>query len=115
MQLYVPAAGGALTEVLRRHHDDPIIGHFGSKRTLELVARKYYRPGMARKVKAYTRACLTCQCVRPVQHRQHRSMEPLPQQSGPWTDNSVDFIMGLPVSCRKRHVKPYNAILVVVD
>jgi hypothetical protein len=40
MQLYIPAAGGARTEVLRRHHDDPITGHLGAKRTLELVARK---------------------------------------------------------------------------
>ncbi len=27
----------------------------------------------------------------------------------------VDFILGLSVSHRKRHVKPYNAILVVID
>jgi hypothetical protein len=86
MQLYVPAAGGARTEVLQRHHDDPIAGHFGSKSTLELVARKYYWPGMARKVKAYTRACLTCQRVCPVRHRPHGSMEPLQQPRGPWTD-----------------------------
>jgi hypothetical protein len=79
MQLYVPAAGGARTEVLRRHHEYPITGHFGAKRTLELVARKYYWPGMSRKVKAYTQACSTCQHVRPVRHRPHGSMEPLPQ------------------------------------
>ncbi len=115
MQLYVPAAGGARTEVLRCHHNDPIAGHFGAKRTLELVARKYYWPSMSRKVKAYTRACLTCQRVHPVRHRPHGSMEPLPQPRGPWTDISMDFIVGLPESCRKRHAKPYNAILVVVD
>jgi hypothetical protein len=115
MQLYVPAAGGARTEVLRRHHNDPIAGHFGAKRILELVARKYYWPGMSREVKAYTQACSTCQRVRPVRHRLHRSMEPLPQPRGPWTDISMDFIVGLPESRRKRHAKPYNAILVVVD
>jgi hypothetical protein len=52
MQLYVLAAGGARTEVLCPHHDDLIAGHFGGKRTLEIVARKYYWPGMAREVKA---------------------------------------------------------------
>jgi transposase InsO family protein len=115
MQLYVPAAGGARTEVLRRHHDDPIAGHFGAKRTLEFVARKDYGPGMSREVKAYTRACLTCQRVRLVRHRPYRSMEPLPQPRGPWTDISMDFIVGLLESRRKRNAKPYNAILVVVD
>ncbi len=115
MQLYVRAAGGACTEVLRRHHDDPIAAHFGAKRTLELVARKYYWPGMARKVKAYTRACSTCQRVRPVWHRLHGNMEPLPQLRDPWTDILVDIIVGLPVSCRKRHAKPHNAIHVAVN
>jgi hypothetical protein len=39
MQLYVPAAGGARTEVLRHHYDDLIAGHFGLKCTLEPVIR----------------------------------------------------------------------------
>jgi hypothetical protein len=60
MQLYVLTAGGGRTEVLRRYHDDPMAGHFVDKRTFELVSRKYYWPGMARKVKAYTRAFSTC-------------------------------------------------------
>jgi hypothetical protein len=42
-------------------------------------------------------------------------MESLPQLRGSWTDISVDFIVGLPVSHQKRHAKPRNAILVVVD
>ncbi len=42
MQLYVLTAGGGHTEVLRRHHNYPIVGHFSAKRTLELVSRKYY-------------------------------------------------------------------------
>jgi hypothetical protein len=70
-------------EVLCRHHDDPIMGHFGAKRTLELVARKYHWLGMACKVKAYTRACSPCQRVHPVRHRPHGDMEPLPQLCGP--------------------------------
>ncbi len=63
IQLYVLAAGGARTEVLCHHYDDPIAGHFGEKSTLEYTARKYYWPGMAHEVKIYTWACLTCQCV----------------------------------------------------
>ncbi len=102
-------------EVLQRHHDDPITGHCGSKRTLEPVARKYYRPGMACEVKAYTQACSTCRHVRPVRHRPHGSMELLPQPRGPWIDISVDFIAVLQISRRKRHVKSHNAILVVVN
>jgi hypothetical protein len=115
MQLYVLAAEGARTKVLHCHHDDPIVGHFGMKRTLELVARKYYWPGIAREVKAYTQTCSTCQRVCPVQHRLQGNMEPLPQPRVPWVDILVDFIVGLPVSRRKCYAKPHNAILVVVD
>ncbi len=115
MQLYVPAAKGARKEVLRHHHDYIITGHFGVKRTLDFVARRYYWPGMVREVKAYTQACSTCQWVRPVRHRPHGNMEPLPQQRGLWTDISADFSVGLPVSRRKLHAKPHNTILVVVN
>ena len=30
------------TELISRHHDDPLASHFGIKKTQELVARKYY-------------------------------------------------------------------------
>ncbi len=70
---------------------------------------------MLHKVKAYTRACSTCQRVRPVRYRLQGSMKPLPQRRSPWMDISMDLIVGLPESCRKRHAKPYNASLVVVN
>jgi hypothetical protein len=42
-------------------------------------------------------------------------MEPLPQLRGPWTEISMDFVVGLPESRRNRHAKLYKAILVVVN
>jgi hypothetical protein len=127
MVLYVPGGSRARTEVLHCHHDDPLAGYFWSRCTLDLVARKYYLPGMSRDVKAYCKACLTCQRVLPVRHRPHGSLELLPQLCAPWTDISIDFIVGLLESSRngreegkekepskgRRH--SYNAILVVVD
>jgi hypothetical protein len=79
MQLNVSTAGEGHTEVLQRHHDNPIAGHFGAKRTLELVSRNYYWLGMGRELKAYTRASYTCQHVCPMWHRPHRSLELLRQ------------------------------------
>ena len=29
-------------ELISRHHDDPLAGHFGIEKTQELVTRKYY-------------------------------------------------------------------------
>ncbi len=115
MHLYVQTAVRDCTEVLRLLNDDPIAGDFSAKCTLELMFRKYYWPGMLRRVKAYTWACSTCQRICPERHRPHRSMEQLPQPRGPWTDISMDFIVGLPESRLKCHKKPYNTILVAVD
>jgi hypothetical protein len=42
-------------------------------------------------------------------------MELLPQLRGPWTDISMDFIVGLPESRQRRHAKPYNAILIGIN
>ena len=30
------------TELISRHHDDPLSGHFGIDKTRELIGRKYY-------------------------------------------------------------------------
>jgi hypothetical protein len=95
--LYVPGGSGARTEVLHQHHNDPLAGPFGLRRTLDLVARKYYWLGLSRNVKAYCKANLMCRQVRPVRHRLHGSLEPLLQQRAQWIDIFMDFIVGLPV------------------
>jgi hypothetical protein len=58
-QLYIPEQQSLRLAILAKHHDDPLAGHFASRRTLELVARKFYWPGMNRTVDEYCRACFT--------------------------------------------------------
>jgi len=38
----VPDDTAVRAEILTINHDDPIAGHFGVAKTLELVQRKYY-------------------------------------------------------------------------
>ncbi len=38
--LYVPKV--FRSELISRHHDDPLVGHFGIEKTRELIASKYY-------------------------------------------------------------------------
>ena len=40
--LYVPEETFVREELLRRHHNDPLAGHFGVDKTLKLMTRKYY-------------------------------------------------------------------------
>lgn len=41
-RIYVPEALRAT--IIEQHHDDPLAGHFGARKTLELISRKYYWP-----------------------------------------------------------------------
>ena len=40
--IYVPES--LRLDILRQHHDDPLAGHFGIARTLELLSRNYWFP-----------------------------------------------------------------------
>ncbi|KAA6412922.1 MAG: gag polymerase env [Lasallia pustulata] len=86
-QVYVPEEESVWAELLKRHHDDILAGHFGVERTLELV--------------------------KVPRHRPYGSLTLLPQPEGPWQQIAMDFITGLPSSKRKGII--YDAILVVID
>jgi len=58
--IYVPDDNALRLEIMRMHHDDALAGHYGVAKTLELVSRNYYFPGMAAYVKKYIDTCDTC-------------------------------------------------------
>lgn len=59
--VYVPDEPSVRQELLKVYHDDPLAGHFGGKRTLELLQRSYYWPSMDEDVQAYVKTCDVCQ------------------------------------------------------
>lgn len=100
-------------ELLRLHHDDPLAGHFGTKRTLELLKRHYWWPAMSEAVSDYVSSCGVCQRVVARRHRPYGSLESLPIPRRPWAEISLDFVTGLPpVRLGERET---DAILVIVD
>ena len=96
-------------DVLREHHDAALAGHPGISRTLELVTRNYWFPGINTFVKDYVNSCYSCQQAKPPCHPRHGELAPLPVPTSPWKGLSCDFIMDLPVSNGK------DSILVFVD
>ena len=112
-KLYVLPEGGAHAEVLWSNHDDPLVGHFRYARTLELIRRKYYWPHMAKEIKVYTKSCTACQQAKPTRHKPYGELQLLQQPWGPYTNISMDFIVGLPPS--KHWSKDYNSILIIMD
>ena len=112
-KLFVPEQGGNRANLLRRLHDDPLAGHFGYARTLELVRRNYNWPHLPKDVKEYVSTCTQCQRVKPLRHKPYGELQTLPQPKGPWVDVTMDFITDLPPS--KGRGKAYDCILVVID
>ena len=108
-KVYVPKDEELRVEVIRLHHDVPAAGHGGRWKTVELVTRNYWWPGVTRDVGKYVEECNLCQKMK------NRTEEPAgklklseaPQKT--WSYLTVDFITKLPVVAEK------DAILVVCN
>ena len=106
--LYVPE-GECRTKVLQKCHDDPLAGHFGVAKTLELISRGYWWPQPWKFVKEFIKTCDTCARSKVVHHRPYGLLQPLPIPNRPWASISMDFITDLPL------VHGYDTVLVMVD
>ena len=87
----------------------PTAGHPGRWKTLELVVRNYWWPGLSGYVARYVRGCNTCNCVKSFPTQKVRKLMPNKIPDRRWQIISVDMIGELPES------RGNNAILVVVD
>jgi Integrase zinc binding domain len=105
--IYVPES--LRMNVLQEHHDAPLASHSGISRTLELVTRNYWFPGINAFVKDYVNSCYSCQQAKAPRHPRHGELASLPVPTSPWKGLSCDFITDLPVS------NGMDSILVFVD
>ncbi len=63
-RIYVPWDHALCGEIIVRSHDHITAGHPGIKKTKELVLREFWWLKMKKDIKAYVRACETCQCTK---------------------------------------------------
>jgi len=108
-KIYVPKDEELRAEVIWLHHDVPAAGHGGRWKTVELVTRNYWWPGVTRDVGKYVEGCDLCQRMknRTEEPAEKLKLSEVPQKT--WTHLTVDFITKLPVVVGK------DAILVVCD
>ncbi len=109
---YVPKV--IRSELISKHHDDPLAGHFGIEKTRELIARKYYWPTLRRDVEVYVKGCDVCLASKAVRHKPYGDLQSLPVPTHRWKDLSMDFVTGLPISADWKG-DSYDSILVIVD
>jgi len=108
-KVYVPKDEELRVEVIQLHHDVPAAGHGGRWKTVELVTRNYWWPGVTRDVGKYVEGCDLCQRMknRTEELAGKLKLSEVPQKT--WSHLTVDFITKLPVVAGK------DAILVVCD
>ena len=97
-RLYVPESNLLQMEVIQKHHNSPVAGHPGYKKTLDLLQCNYYWPRMATTVKEYIARCNTCQRFKGSNMAPAGLLHPLETPSLPWEHISANFITDLPLS-----------------
>lgn len=108
-KVYVPKNPDLRRQLVELHHDSLMAGHPGRWKTLELVSRNYWWPGMSRYVAAYVKGCDKCNRTKIFPAKPVGKLVPTQIPQDIWDIITVDLITGLPESAG------YNAIMVVVD
>lgn len=104
-RLCIPECSLRLKIIQELHNE----GHAGRDRTLELATRSYFWPKLRRHVERFVERCHVCQLSKGKAYNAGLYL-PLPIPTQPWTDISMDFVLGLP-----RTQRGHDSIFVVVD
>ena len=101
---------GSMRKLLvREAHEGGLMGHFGVQKTLEMLLEHFHWPHMKHDVQKFCARCIVCRKAKS-KTLPHGLYTPLPIPNFPWTDLSMDFVLGLP-----RTQKGKDSIFVVVD
>lgn len=110
-KVIVPHNKDLCLRILQIHHESPAAGHLGQSRTLELISRCYWWPGMKAEINNFVDSCETCQ--RSKGSPQKLPLMPLHVAEGPWKDITYDMIVKLPIS--RIGKESYDSIFTVTD
>ena len=101
------------TDLISRHHNELLAGHFGIKITRELFSQKYYWPTPRRDIDEYVRGCNVCLASKIVWHKPYGDLQSLPVSTHRLKDLLMDFVTDLLISTNWKGDN-YNSILVIV-
>ena len=83
--------------LVRETHGGGLMGHFGIKKTLDILQEHFFYQKMKRDVQIVCDKCIACRQAKS-RVMPHGEYMPLPVPNQPWTDISMDFVLGLPRS-----------------
>ena len=108
--VYIPSDPSLWQAILAHCHDHETAGHPGYLRTCQLVASKFWWPGLASFVCKYVKGCMVCQQNKSNTHPIISPLTPICSTSThPFQQISCDLITNLPLSAS------FDSLLVMVD
>ncbi|KAK7379835.1 hypothetical protein VNO78_34255 [Psophocarpus tetragonolobus] len=90
-------------------HEGSLMGHFGVQKTLEILQEHFFWPHMKRYVHKFCDHYIVCKKAKS-KVKPHGLYTPLPVPEYPWTDISMDFVLGLPKTKNGK-----DSVFVIVD
>jgi transposase InsO family protein len=97
-KIWIPRDQALKKLIFESEHDSMVAGHMGMDKTVEMIGRNFYWPGMAEEIEDYVRSCDDCQRNKASRHKRHGTLHPLELSYSPWDSISMDFITQLPES-----------------
>ena len=94
-KVYIPKDTKLWMEMIKLHHDSPVVGHPGQWKTLELISCNYWWPGITQKVNNYVSGCDKCQWIKSFPEKPAGKLKPNESTIAPWKDITTDFMIGL--------------------
>src|SRR5215472_4077424 len=108
-KVYVPRDPQLRHDIVRQHHDAAIAGHPGRWKTLELVTRNFWWPGISRYVAGYVKGCDACNRTKIFPAAPAGRLMPNSIPTDRWQVVTVDLVTDLPIC------QGYDTIWVAVD
>src|SRR5258705_6288527 len=108
-RVYVPDDPQLRHDLVHAHHSAAVARHPRRWKTLELVLRNYWWPGLSRYIAKFVAGCNACNRMKTFPMQKVGKLIPNKVPDRRWQVISVDMIGELPDS------KGYNTVLVVVD
>ena len=108
-KIYMPKDNILKAEIIRLYHNTPVGEHGGQQKTVELVTRNFWWPGVMKEVKRYVKECNSCQRNKNCTEQPAGKLMPNSIPEKPWIHILADFITKLPLA------QGYDSILVVVN
>ena len=102
-------------QIISSHHDNPLHGHLGITRTIELIKRYYKFLNMCNKVSKFIKNCVSCQQNKHSTHAKYREAQAIEPLTALQTNITIDFVIQLPVSRDPVIRYTYDLIFVVMD